>query len=107
MTSENDIQAAVFRAVYQSRRQRLARAAAFSILLIKHALRGMLFSWPLYLLALVPLAIENASAWWVGLFLVPAVLVSGYILDMGVREDYSDKIKGTIISRQQLRQLLW
>lgn len=103
----DDLESAVFLAVYQSRQQRLARLLATALLSIKHAIRGILFSWPLYLLALLPLALEDLAGWWVVVFLLPAVIISGYILGKGIREDYSEKIAGSILKRQHFRNLFW
>ena len=48
----NDFERGVFLAIYNSRQQRLHRVLARVILGCKHGLRGLLFSWPLYLLPL-------------------------------------------------------
>jgi len=93
----SDFERGVFLAVYNSRSQRLHRSLAGIILGIKHGLRGMLFSWPLYLLPL--------AAWLLGadylplilLLLLPGVYLSGTILHRGVREDYARLVDGKIL----------
>ena len=107
MAPTDGIQAAVFQAVYRSRAQRLARLALVTLLVVKHGIRGLLFSWPLYLLVLVPLMVDSIAGWWVIVFLLPAILVSGYILNMGIREDYASKVKDVILKRQHFMQLFW
>lgn len=46
----HELATAVFQSVYQFRAQRTRRWLAALILALKHILRGLLFSWPLYLL---------------------------------------------------------
>lgn len=57
---KNDFERGVFLAVYNSRKQRHHRLAAGTALALKHALRGVLFSWPLYLLALAAFAVPGS-----------------------------------------------
>ncbi len=49
---KNEFERGVFRVVYNSPKQRYHRGIAAITLVVKHVLRGLLFSWPLYLLAL-------------------------------------------------------
>ena len=46
---KHPLRQAVFRSVYASREQRRRRLFAALLLTGKHTLRGLLFSWPLYL----------------------------------------------------------
>lgn len=103
----NDIEAAVFKSVYGSREQRQLRLLAMGLLVLKHGLRGFLFSWPLYFIALVPFLVPAETGWWVVLFIFPAVLVSGHILLMGLRDDYSEYITNKLLSSEKLTQILW
>ena len=67
------------------------------ILGIKHSLRGILFSWPLYLL---PLAAWSFKPTWLPLILlllIPGVYISWVILVRGVREDYANLVEGFIL----------
>lgn len=106
-TITSNLESAVFRAVYGSREQRGLRLIALLILSLKHGLRGILFSWPLYFIALVPLLAPVEIGLWVVLFIFPAVLVSGYILFMGVREEYAESIVGKILKVNRLIKVLW
>jgi hypothetical protein len=93
----NEFERGVFLAVYNSPRQRLYRLLARIILGCKHGLRGLLFSWPLYLL---PLAAWLLQARYLPLLLVlllPGIYISGTILLRGVREDYGRLVKGAIL----------
>jgi len=89
--------AAVFQTVYTSREQRLRRFAAGTSLVVKHALRGMLFSWPLYLLLVAGLLTPwPDSAWMLGIAL-PGLAVSLYILARGAREDFCRGVYGRLL----------
>jgi hypothetical protein len=103
----DDLESAVFRAVYHSSEQRRLRIMAIALLSLKHGLRGMLFSWPLYFIALMPFLIPAEAGWWIILFVFPALLVSGYILLMGVREEYHNLVDGKILPSTGLSRLLW
>jgi hypothetical protein len=93
----NEFERGVFLALYNSRRQRLHRAAARTILGIKHGVRGALFSWPLYLLPLAAWLLQARFLPLILLLLLPGVYVSGVILRRGVREDYARLVEGFIL----------
>jgi hypothetical protein len=93
----NDLERGVFLALYQSRTQRIHRAIACTLLGFKHGLRGILFSWPLYLL---PLAAWLLQVTWlpvIAALLLPGLLISGMILRRGVRADYTRLVEGCIL----------
>jgi hypothetical protein len=98
---------AVFEAAYQSRTQRNRRLLFGVLLVLKHTLRGLLFSWPLYLLSLAGLALPGQYAWAFLLLLIPAVVVSAYILRKGLREDYRAVVQGRLLKRGDLREVLF
>ncbi len=93
----NDFERGVFLALYNSRRQRIHRALARVILVIKHTARGLLFSWPLYLLPLAAWALQARYLPLLLLLLIPGVYVSGNILRRGIREDYARLVDGTLL----------
>lgn len=93
---------AVFEAAYQSRPQRNLRRLLGTLLVLKHMLRGLIFSWPLYLLSLAGLALPGAHVWLFLLILIPAVCVSGNILSRGLREDYVAYVKNRLLKRRDL-----
>lgn len=93
----NDFERGVFLALYNSRRQRIHRVMARVILVIKHTLRGLLFSWPLYLLPLAAWALQARYLPLILLLLIPGVYVSGRILRRGIREDYARLVDGIIL----------
>jgi hypothetical protein len=55
---------AVYYALYRSLPQHCLRLTAGALLLLKHALRGALFSWPLYLLLAVGVLAPWPEAGW-------------------------------------------
>ena len=104
---KNDFERGVFLAVYNSRKQRYHRSMAAAMLAIKHVLRGFLFSWPLYLLALAAYSISDSSVWLVLLLLLPAMYVSWVILSRGIKEDYENLIDGYLLRSGYLGRLLF
>ncbi len=93
----NEFERGVFLVLYQSPKQKLHRSIAVAVLVIKHALRGILFSWPLYLLTLAAFAVPAASKLLFIMLLAPALYVSWLILSRGVREDYENLVDGSIL----------
>lgn len=87
----------MFLVLYDSPGQKLNRAVAAVALVIKHALRGLLFSWPLYMLTLAAFAVPGSSKLLFIVLLVPGVYVSWIILSRGVREDYDNLVDGYIL----------
>lgn len=103
----NDLERGVFLAVYNSRKQRYHRMAAGLALGLKHALRGVLFSWPLYLLTLAAYAVPGSFVLVFILLLMPAVYVSWVILSRGVKEDYFKLVDGYILRAGYLGRMLF
>jgi len=93
----DEFERGVFLSLYNSPRQRMHRAAACTILGIKHGLRGVLFSWPLYLLPLAAWLLQARHLPLIVLLLLPGMAVSGVILRRGVREDYARLVEGCIL----------
>lgn len=104
---KNDFERGVFLAVYNSRRQRYHRLAAATMLALKHVVRGVLFSWPLYMLALAAYAVPGSFILVFILLLVPAVYVSWLILSRGVKEDYEKLVDGYILRSGYLGRMLF
>lgn len=94
-----ELEAAAFRAVLNSRLQRRRRLRATAAIALKHALRGLLFLWPAYLVLFAAL-----TDWISRLYLLPAVpgvLISLYIYVRGVRKEYRQRIRGKLLPEQQ------
>ena len=104
---KNDFERGVFEAVYNSRKQRWHRSFALLTLIIKHVVRGLLFSWPLYLLALAAYSIPGASILLVLILLLPAMYVSWVILNRGVREDYENIVQGYLLRSGYLGRIIF
>jgi hypothetical protein len=104
---KNDFERGVFVVVYNSPKQRYHRGVAAMMLVIKHVLRGLLFSWPLYLLALAAYSIPDASVWLVLLLLLPAMYVSWVILYRGIREDYENLVDGYLLRSGYLGRMIF
>lgn len=80
---------------------------AVLLLSIKHALRGLLFSWPAYVLGLAAYSSEAVHAAAFLLLLVPALGLSLVILIRGVRDDYRERVKGLLLEGGFVRGLLF
>lgn len=93
----SDLERGVFLALYNTRSQRLHRVIAGTILGIKHGLRGMLFSWPLYMLPVAAWLLQARYLPLILLLLLPGVYISAAILRRGVCEDYARLVAGTIL----------
>lgn len=104
---KNDFERGVFLSLYNSPKQRYHRKVAAVVLVIKHVLRGLLFSWPLYLLAFAAWSVPGASAWLVLILLLPAMYVSWTILNRGIREDYKNIINGYLLRTGYLGRMLF
>ena len=98
---------AVFDAAYASRTQRNLRLLFGTLLILKHSLRGFVFSWPLYLLSTAGLALPGKFARVFLLLLIPAVGVSGWILTKGLREDYRAAAQGRLLKLGDIRRALF
>lgn len=76
------------------------------MLLAKHSLRGLLFSWPVYVLAVAGFY----SSGWLSVLLwslaVPGIGLSLAILLRGVREEYKARVGGQLLTRADLARLL-
>jgi len=103
---ENELARAVFRTLYASRAQRLRRLAAATLLTAKHMARGLLFSWPLYLMAIAGFYAPASISALLWVLAVPGIGVSLYILGRGVRDDYRARVVGRLITPGTLTQLL-
>ena len=97
---------AVFDAAYASTPQRKLRFLLGVLLILKHTLRGLFFSWPLYLLSLAGLALPGEFAWAFVLLLIPALVMSGYILSKGLREDYRAFVRDRLLKRKDVWRIL-
>ena len=102
-----ELETGIFLAAYDSRQQRRRRMLAMGLLGVKHTLRGLLFSWPAYVLGLAVFYSAQVYALVSLLLLVPAVLLSGVILVRGVRDDYRDRVKGVLLNVAFARGLLF
>ena len=97
---------AVFASLYVSRTQRALRLASALILLAKHGLRGLAFSWPVYLLALGGFYASSGLRVLLWSLALPGIGLSLYILLCGVREEYASRVIGWLLKRADLLRLL-
>ncbi len=104
---KNDLERGIFLSVYNSNKQKFKRGVALLVLVIKHVLRGLLFSWPLYLLALAAYSIPDASVWVVLLLLIPAMYISWGILNKGIREDYEHQVYGYLLRSGYIGRMIF
>lgn len=103
----DELTQAVFAAAYNSPPQRNLRRLFGALLIFKHTLRGFIFSWPLYLLSAAGIALPGQFGWAFLLLLIPAVMVSGYILTKGLREDYGAVVRGRLLKLEDVGWVLF
>lgn len=104
---DSDLERAICEAVYRSRAQVWRRRGIGMLLGIKHGLRGVLFSWPLYVLGLAAFTLPQQGAQWLALFLLPGVWVSFVILRRGVRDDYRRFVHRILLKPGAVRHILF
>ena len=104
---KNEFERGVFIAVYQSRKQKINRRSTVLMLIIKHVLRGVLFSWPLYMLAYAFYVLPDIPLLLSALFIIPGVYVSWVILSRGVKEDYENIVNGYILRSGYIGRMLF
>lgn len=102
---DNEFERGVFQAAYRSSTQKRRRVLAIFILGLVHTLRGLLFSWPLYLLPLSVLALPEQYKFLFIVFLIPGVYISVLILKKGIKEDYQSLIAGRLLTNKIFKQL--
>jgi len=102
-----ELEQGIFTAAYGSPLQRRRRALAVVLLGVKHVLRGLLFSWPAYVLALAAFYSGQVHALAYLLLLIPALAVSLAILTRGVRDDYRSRVKDVLLETGFVRGLLF
>jgi hypothetical protein len=102
-----EFEAGIFMAAYSSAAQRRRRSLAVGLLAAKHTLRGLLFSWPAYLLALAAFYSSQLHALAYLLLLGPALVLSVVILARGVRDDYRRSVQHVLLPSRFARALLW
>lgn len=101
-----ELERGVFLAVCRSREQRRRRALAVTILSLKHGLRGLAFTWPLYAVAIAVMYLPGVH-WLVFLTLIlPGVGVSAYIFLKGIREDYGSQVRDVLLEKGYARCLM-
>lgn len=103
----SEFEQAIFQAAYDSRQQRLWRRMAMAVLVFKHGIRGLLFSWPAYVLALAIAQSSSFHAMTFLVMLVPAVILSLFLLVRGVRDDYQLGVENVLLRKGFMRMLIW
>jgi len=104
-SSKHPLKQAVFRSVYNSAEQRRRRVYAAMLLTGKHTLRGLLFSWPLYLMVYAGFRTDipvNLFLWALG---IPGIAISIFILARGVREEYRARVNHKILKCADLMRV--
>ena len=102
-----DLQEGVSGCAYESTKQRVFRVYAFMLLCLRHGARGIILSWPLYFVALIPVLMPIEVGWWALFFVFPAVLVSLVILLKGLSNDYAAVISGKLLKGNEIIKILW
>jgi hypothetical protein len=102
----DEFERGVFLSLYHAPRQKRSRFCALLLLGVKHSLRGILFSWPLYLLPLAAWLLQARYLPLIMLLLLPGLVLSGMILLRGVREDYARLVEGCLLPPGYAARLL-
>ncbi len=102
---DNPFERGVCEALYHTPEQRRQRRLITAALVFKHSLRGLLFSWPLYLIGLASFAMPGDYGWVLAIFFLPALWVSGIILVKGIGEEYRRYVKGVVLKPQAFRAI--
>ncbi len=102
---DNAFERGVCEALYRSPEQRRQRWLITAALVLKHSLRGLLFSWPLYLIGLASFAMPGKYGWALGVFFIPALWVSGVILVKGIQEEYRRYVKDVVLKPRAFRAI--
>jgi hypothetical protein len=103
----NEFERGVCQAIYDSTEQRRRRAAIVAALSLKHGLRGLLFSWPLYLMGLAAFALPGQYSYLLSLLLLPGIYISVAILRGGLKEDYNRYVKNIILRPDALKTIIF
>jgi hypothetical protein len=103
---KHELAQAVFNSVYSSREQRQRRQLAALVLAAKHTLRGLVFSWPLYLMVYAGFRTDAPVNWFLWALGVPGIGISVFILARGIREEYKNRVTGSLLARADLLRLL-
>jgi hypothetical protein len=101
-----ELEEGIFMAAYGSPLQRRRRMLAVGLLGVKHVLRGLVFSWPAYVLALAAFHSGQVHALAYLLLLIPALVVSLVILLNGMHDDYHARVKDVLLQERFARELL-
>ncbi|MCB1772221.1 MAG: hypothetical protein KDI88_01275 [Gammaproteobacteria bacterium] len=104
---EGDLERAICESLYRSQDQRRRRWLISLLLGLKHAFRGLLFSWPLYLLGIAALVLPQNGSAWLALFLLPGIALSYVILKRGVAEDYRHFVHRVLLKPGAAMHILW
>jgi hypothetical protein len=101
---DNDLERAVFLARYDSRRQRVLRFSAITLIAAKHGVRGLLYVWPLVILLFVDLpGIWNSLRL---LLLGLGVAAWFRFIYRSVYDDYQRFVNGVLLKPRELRRVL-
>lgn len=104
---DGELERAICETLYRSKKQIARRRWVTLLLGIKHTLRGLLFSWPLYLLGIAALSLPLSNTAWLALLFVPGIVVSFLILRRGISEDYRRFIHRVLLKPGAARHVLW
>lgn len=104
---DGELERAICEQLYRSPGQQWQRRLLTLLLGIKHSVRGLLFSWPLYLLGLAAVTLPESDAAWLGLLFLPAILVSFLILRRGIASDYRRFVHRVLLKPGAMRHVLW
>ena len=104
----NELERAVFDVVYRSRKQKVLRLCAWTLLQMKYFVAGLFYIWPVYLiiLAMMVLPLTSDYVFYLLVFLPALILWLGVQLN-AARAEYGRVVKGHILKKGFIRKLLF
>lgn len=104
----SELERAVFLAVYHSRQQRINRAVAMLVLIIKYVGCGLILIWPVYLLlVLLLLSPVSAEYIWYTLAFIPGLAFWLSIYLKSARKEYRRLVKDHVLKKGFVRELMF
>lgn len=104
----SELERAVFLAIYNSRKQRIYRAIAMLVLIVKYVSCGLILIWPVYLLlALLLLSPVSAEYIWYTLAFIPGLVFWLSIYLKSAQNEYCRLVKDHVLNKGFVRELMF
>ncbi len=101
-----ELEQAVYQVVYYSTAQRLRRAFALFLLIIKHSLRSVMLMWPVYLLISVVIVMPlNNEYFFYILALLPGLLLWCTLYYSAILREYRTFVAGRVLVNSDFKKI--